>query len=601
MSIQENWNLKDLYKTEKEFDDELKQVKQDIMRLSDFKGRLYNNSKVFLEFKNFTNSLNEKMIKILAYSYLNYAQNMLDEKNIIRYKKVEALGELMENVTYFVAPELAKHEKEDFSNMIKEETELKEYGKLFEDIIENKKHVLDESQEQILASFSSAFGGYSNIYEILTNTEFKYNDVEDSKGKKHELTDSTYSLCLGSDDKVLRRNAFNEIYRVYSKFINTISEIFLRDIKIESVSVKNRKFKSSLEGAVKADESSIKVYETLVKSVNENININHEYMKFKKEILRKYLQNEELNIYDVYVNPYEKLLEKEKKKEKKIKIEEAKQIVLDALKPLGDEYLNLIEKSFTEGWLDIYPKENKERGAFSMGVYAVHPFVMLNYVGTQNDISTIAHELGHAMHSYYASSTQKIYNAGYTIMVAEVASTVNEILLANYLIENEEDILKKKMLLKEHIDGIRATLIRQTMFADFEEIIHSKSESDEILTANNLNDIYYSLVKKYFGEDIVLDENIKYEWARIPHFYSSYYVYKYATGITSAIYIANNILKQGDTYKDKYIKMLKTGGKDRSLKILKIADVDLEDEKIYEDAFKYLEDKINELINLEKS
>ena len=545
MNIQEKWNFKDIYKTEKEFEEDIKVVREEILKLSNFKGKLYKNAKNILKYNNKTNDISKKIEKISAYAFLQYAQDMSNEKNIVRYKKVEILGELISNTTYFVVPELSKMNKEDFDKILIEEPSLKEYKENFKDILENKKHILEDSQEQILATFSSTFGGYSTIFEILTNTEFKYNDIEDSKGKKYHLDESVYSLYLGSADETLRRNAFNELFRIYSMYINTIGEIFLRDIKTESVSVKNRKYKSSLEAAVKSDESSLKVYNTLVKSVNDNLDLNHKYLSLKKEVLNKYLKTNKLHIYDVYVNPYEDILEKNKK-EQSISIEQSKDIILEALKPMGDEYLSLVERAYSEGWLDVYPQENKQKGAFSLGVYGVHPYVMLNHVGKINDVSTIAHELGHAMHSYYADTTQEIYNSGYTIMVAEVASTVNEILLANYLIEKETDITKKKMLLMEHIDGIRATLIRQTMFAEFEKIVHDKSEDNEVLTSKNLNEIYFELVQKYFGKDVVIDENIKYEWARIPHFYNSYYVYKYATGITSAIYIAHNILNQGD-------------------------------------------------------
>ena len=599
MKIQEEWNFKDIYNTEKEFEEEIKLLKEEISSLTSFQGKLFKNAKNILKLKTKSNEISKKLEKISAYAYLQYAQDMANEKNIVRYKKVEILGELISNTTYFVVPELSKMNKEDFDKIMEEEPVLKEYKESFKDILENKKHILEDSQEQILATFSSTFGGYSNIYEILTNTEFKYNEIEDSKGKKYPLDESIYSLYMASGDEVLRKNAFNEIYRVYSMYINTIGEIFLRDIKTESVSVKNRKFKSSLEAAVKSDESSLKVYNTLVKSVNDNLDLNHKYINFKQEVLAKYLKQKDLHIYDVYVNPYEIVLEKNNK-DQKISINKSKEIILEALKPLGEEYLNLIKRAYSEGWLDVYPKANKQKGAFSLGVYGVHPYVMLNYVGKINDVSTIAHELGHAMHSYYTDTTQEIYNSGYTIMVAEVASTVNEILLANYLIEKETDIIKKKMLLMEHIDGIRATLIRQTMFAEFEKIVHDKSEQNEILTSNNLNEIYFDLTKKYFGKSVILDDNIKYEWARIPHFYSSYYVYKYATGITSAIYIAYNILKKGEEYKNKYIKMLKTGGKYKSLKVLKIADVDLEDENIYKESYKYLKDKIQELEDLDK-
>lgn len=599
MSIKEDWNVEDIYKNEAEFEEDLEKIRNLIPKIQEFKGKLYNNSKMILELERLSSYMSEIQGKISGYSYLCYAQNMLDESAIVRYKKVEALFDELSKASYFIVPELSKMDEEDFKKMMEEEPELKEHKLSYDILLENKKHVLEESQEQILATYGQAFGGYSEVYDILTNTEFKYNKIVDKDGNEHELTDSNYSLYLDSEDNVLRRNAFKEIYRLYKGHINTISEIFLRDVKIESVSVKNRKYNSSLEAAVKSDESTIKVYNTLVESVNKNLGLNHEYIKFKKDILKKYLNTDEFHIYDIYVNPYTKELERQNIADKHISINKAKDTVVEALKPLGDEYLEVVDRAFKEGWIDIYPKENKERGAFSMGIYGVHPYIMLNHVGTQNDVSTLAHELGHTMHSYYANTTQKIYHADYTIMVAEVASTVNEILLAEHLIRNEKDKLKKKMLLKEHIDGIRATLIRQTMFAEFEQNIHSRSENEEILTNTDLDKTYFDLVKKYFGDDIILDSEIESEWARVPHFYRSYYVYKYATGITSAIYIAHNILEKGEEYRDKYIEMLKTGGKIKSLDVLKIADVDLEDPKIYEDAFKYLKEKIDELIQLE--
>ena len=296
-------------------------------------------------------------------------------------------------------------------------------------------------------------------------------------------------------------------------------------------------------------------------------------------------------MYDLYVNPFE-----EEKDE--ITYEEARKEVENALSVMGKEYTDKLKEAFDNNWVDVYAKANKKSGAYSMGIYNVHPFVLLNFVNSKRDVSTIAHELGHSMHSYYSSSNQTIIDANYTIMVAEVASTVNELLLSNYQIKNEKDKVKKAELLYELLEMIRATLFRQAMFAEFEKTVHEKIENGNTLSSENLNSIYYDLNKKYFGNNMIVDEKIKYEWARIPHFYSDFYVYKYATGISCAINIANNILGQGETFIKKYIEMLKQGCSKKSIELLKMVDIDLEKEDVYKSAIDFYNEKIKELEKL---
>ena len=385
----------------------------------------------------------------------------------------------------------------------------------------------------------------------------------------------------------VRKQAFESMYSLYKKHINTITELYLSRVKQKVISSKLRKYESSLDAATNHDDSNVKVYETLLKEVNKNIHLNHEFIKLKANLFNK----EKIHMYDVYVNNFEV-------EDSKIEYEDAKQIVLDALKPLGEEYINTLKHAFENNWLDVYASDNKMSGAYSLGVHTLHPFVLLNYINSSRDVSTIAHELGHSMHSFYASKNQNIINANYTIMVAEVASTVNEILLANYLINKENDNKKKMALINEQLDLIRATLIRQSMFAEFEKEIHGRIEQGESLTSDNLNDIYFELVEKYFGSSCIIDENIKYEWARIPHFYRCFYVYKYATGITSAIVIASKILSGEEGYVERYINMLSQGGAKDSLSLLRMVDVDLEKEETYEEAFKYFENNLNELKKL---
>lgn len=377
------------------------------------------------------------------------------------------------------------------------------------------------------------------------------------------------------------------MYDKYSNFINTITELYLSNVKKTTVTANLRRYKSSLDMATKNDDSNLKVYETLINTINKKISVNHKFIKLKKKILKK----QEFHMYDLYVNPFEQ--EKDE-----ITYEEAKEEVLRALSIMGDEYINKLKEAFTNNWIDVYAKPHKKGGAYSMGIYGVHPFVLLNFVNSKRDVSTIAHELGHSLHSYYSNSNQNIINADYTIMTAEVASTVNEILLSNYQIENEKDIEKKKELLYELLEMIRATLFRQSMFAEFEKIIHEKIENGETLSSEDLNKIYYELNKKYFGNDIIVDKKIQYEWARIPHFYSDFYVYKYATGISSAISIASKIIKNGTPYIEKYINMLKQGCSKKSIDLLKMVDVDLETKEVYEDAIDFYNEKIKELEEL---
>lgn len=403
-------------------------------------------------------------------------------------------------------------------------------------------------------------------------------------GEEVELTDSTYTLYLKSQDINVRKQAFNLMYKKYSEFINTITEMYLSNVKAKSTTAKIRKYNSSLQKAVIEDDASIKVYNSLIESVNENISVNHEFLRLKKEILKL----PEMHLYDLYVNPFEQGKDE-------ITFEEAKQEVLNALEILGKQYIDKLNEAFENRWIDVYAKPNKRGGAYSMGVYNVHPYVLLNFVNSKRDVSTIAHELGHSMHSYYSNKEQNIIDANYTIMVAEVASTVNEILLSDYQIKNEKDDKKKAELLYELLEMIRATFFRQAMFAEFEKIVHEKVEKGESLSSEDFNKLYYELNKKYFGKEVIIDNQIQYEWARIPHFYSDFYVYKYATGISAAIAIATKILNNEPGFVERYIEMLKQGCSKKSIDLLKMVDVDLESKYTYDITINFYKNKINEL------
>lgn len=587
MNSKYEWNLKEIFKNEEEFEQTKTSLREDLNKIKTYEGKLCESAKNLCEtYKIYENAL-QKFEKLYAYGMLFYHLDMSNQEGIKLYKEVEGLGTEFSTATSFITPEITYADKEKIEGFLQENQDLQRYKRDITDILDEKEHTLSKAEENLLANYSELFSAPENVFDILTNAEFKFGTLIDSDGKEVEMTDSNYTIYLKDSNEKVRKQAFDLMYKKYSDFVNTITELYLANVKATAVSAKLRKYKSSLEKAVKADDASIKVYETLIETINKNMKVNHKFIELKKKLLNK----KEFHMYDLYVNPFQ-----EEKDE--ISFEEAKEEVLQALNIMGEEYISKLKEAFDSNWVDVYAKPNKRGGAYSMGVYGVHPYVLLNFVNSKRDVSTIAHELGHSMHSHYSNKEQPIIDSNYTIMTAEVASTVNEILLSDYQIKNETDKNKKAELIYELLEMIRATLFRQSMFAEFEKEVHEKVENKEMLSAENLNEMYYALNKKYFGEGMIIDEEIKYEWARIPHFYTNFYVYKYATGISAAISIATKILKQGEPFVKKYIEMLKQGCSKKSIDLLKMVDVNLESSEIYEDAIAFYNEKIDELEKL---
>lgn len=585
MSEQEQWNLKDIFENKEAYDREKENCEKLLQDIKEKEGSLAKGS------ENLENCYRtyEKALcsyeRIYSYAMLYYHIDMAKPETIKLYQEAENLGTKFSEMTAFIEPELLEMEEEKLQAYI-QNPRLQKYKRILEKLLEEKKHMLSKKQEEMLASYAEVFAGAENTFDTFTNTELKLGKMQ-IEGREEELTEANYSHFLKNNSQIVRKQAFEKMYDAYKNVSNTITQLYVTRVKEAVTTAKVRSYQSSLERAVKEDDSSLLVYENLVKVVRENLSKNHEFMKLKKQLLNL----PEIHLYDIYANP----LETEKDE---ITYEEAKKEVLQGLSILGEEYVQLLQKAFENRWLDVYPKQNKRSGAYSMGVYGVHPYVLLNFVNSKRDVSTIAHELGHSMHSYYASHTQGILDANYTIMVAEVASTVNEILLAEYQIQKEQDKQKKQALLYELLEMIRATFFRQTMFAEFEKKVHESIEKGEMLSAQDLNEIYYRLNEDYFGKEVVIDQEIQYEWERIPHFYTPFYVYKYATGISAAITIASNILAQRQGYKEKYIDMLKQGCMKKSIDLLKMVDVDLETEKPYEITLQYFKEKMKQLESL---
>ena len=583
-----NWNLKELFEDENALENSIKMFYELLDKIKTFKGRLGNSVDEMYEYFKVLEKTLELHERIYAYAMFKYHQDMSNVEAIKLYKRVEKISTDFSEVESFASPEISKISNERLEEFLTDDR-MKEFEKTIRDIMKEKEHILSEDVENVLAQYGEVFGASENTFDIFTNTEFEFDSIKDDDGNEMKMNAAIFSKYLTNKSENIRKQAFESMYRLYKKHINTITELYLTRVKSRVISSRIRNYKSSLDAATNNDDSNENVYHTLLDAMNKNLYLNHEYLSLKAKLLNK----EKLQMYDVYLNT----LETEKDH---IEYEDAKNTVLDALGILGEEYVNKLKEAFDNNWIDVYEKENKMGGAYSMGVHTLHPFVLLNFINSSRDVSTIAHELGHSMHSYYASKNQNIINANYTIMVAEVASTVNEILLANYLIKKEQDPIKKAALINEQLDMIRATLVSQSMFAEFERDVHSKIENGESLTSENLNEIYYELVKKYFGPSTEINEEIKYEWARIPHFYRCFYVYKYATGITSAIVIASKILAGEEGYVERYINMLSQGGAKDSLTLLRMVDVDLEKTETYEKAFKYFENNLNELKSLIK-
>ena len=579
-----NWNLKDIYQNIEDFNKEKKEIQDILKQIKEYEGKICETSENLYNCYRLYEQALEKYEKVYSYGMLTYHLDMSNQDSIKLFKEVETLGTEFSVATSYITPEITYADENQINQFIEKDERLKKYERDIKEILKNKKHILSKEEENLLANYSEVFSASENTFDTLTNTEFKFGTLIDENGKEVELTDSTYTLYLKNQNQEVRKQAFDLMYKKYSEFINTITEMYITNVKTKSTTAKLRKYNSTLEKAVDNDDASIGVYNSLIETIDENISVNYEFLKLKKKMLNL----PEMHMYDLYVNPCE-----EEKDE--ITFEQAKQEVLNALSVMGEEYVNKLKEAFDNNWIDVYAKPNKRGGAYSMGVYGVHPYVLTNFVNSKRDVSTIAHELGHSMHSYYSNTNQTVIDANYTIMVAEIASTVNEILLSDYQIKNETDKNKKAELLYELLEMIRATFFRQAMFAEFEKIAHEKIENGQMLSSEDLNNIYYNLNKKYFGPDVAIDEQIKYEWARIPHFYSDFYVYKYATGISAAIAIATKIINKEAGFVDKYINMLKQGCSKKSIELLKMVDVDLESKETYLNTIKFYNEKIEEL------
>lgn len=557
------WALEDIYATDEKWTEDLQKLKAMPERIAAFKGRLSESADTLYDFMQLSDE-----ISVLCDSLGNYAQRRSDE-DTANAKYQGFIGQLMNayvavnSAGSFETPEIISIEEDKLQEFYEDKPELKLYKRALDKLRRKKAHILSEAEEKILALTGEMGQSPENIYSMFSDADLRFPDAVDKDGKAHQVTHGSYIPLVQSEDRVLRKSAFESMYGTFDKFKNTCAATLSAQIKAVNFYAKARRYDSSLEAALDGTEVPVSVYKNLIEAVHDNMHYMYDYVALRKKLLGV----DELHFYDLYTPVVPDA-------DMKITFEEAKETVLKALAPMGEDYLAILKEGFENRWIDVYENEGKTSGAYSAGA-RVHPYVLLNHKDTLNCMFTLAHEMGHAIHSYLSNKNQPVVYSDYVIFVAEVASTCNEALLMQYLLKNTEDKKQRAYLINYFLEQFRTTLYRQTMFAEFELKINEMVAAGESLTAEGLNELYGQLNKLYFGDGIVLDDEIKLEWARIPHFYYDYYVYQYATGYSAAIALSQRILKYGEPAVKDYIGFLKGGCSTDPISLLKGAGVDM--------------------------
>lgn len=559
---QYKWALTDIYASDEKWEEDFSWLKEHGDDVLDYKGRITESSKTLAELLILTDKLSLIMEKLYVYAHMKKDEDNSQSKYQAMDDRAMNLDVELSSKMAFIDPEILECDSETINKYIAENPDLEPFDFFLEQLMRQKEHILDEKSEQILAMSHEMASNPKTTFGMLNNVDMTFGTVKNEDGEEVELTHGRYGDLMRSNDREVRKNTFAQYYKEFEDNKNTIAATLSGSVKAGLFYTKVRGYKSALERGLYGDNVPQEVYDNLISTIKEGIPALDRYFNIKKN----YLGIDTMHMYDIYA-PMET-----KEAKDKIPFSDAKDILLKGLAPLGEEYAGLLESAFSDSWMDVYENKGKTTGAYCWGVYGTHPFVLLNYQDNLDSVFTIAHELGHAMHSHFSDTSLPYSKAQYTIFVAEVASTVNEVLLNYHLLETTTDKDKKIAILHHFIEQFRTTLFRQTMFAEYEKLIHGDCAQGVPLTADHLTKTYYDLNKQYHPS-IECDDQIGYEWSRIPHFYNAFYVYKYATGFSAAVAIANGILKEGKV--DGYIKMLKSGGSDYPIELLKLAGVDM--------------------------
>ncbi|MFZ7824576.1 oligoendopeptidase F [Priestia sp. 40] len=587
IKVEDTWKLEDIFASDDAWEKEFEEVKALIPQMEKFKGKLGESAQTLYDALQEQDELTMRVSKLYTYAHMRYDQDTTNSFYQGLNDRIKTLYTQIASALSYVTPEILSIEESKIKQYMAEHKELKLYAHALDEITRERPHILSESEEALLAQASEVLGSSSNTFGMLNNADLEFPSIKDENGEEVEITHGRYIRFLESSDRRVREEAFKAVYETYGKFKNTFASTLSGTVKKDNFSARVRHYNSARHSALSTNNIPEEVYDNLVKTVNDNLHLLHRYIDLRKKVLGI----EELHMYDLYTP-----LVKDVKME--VTYEEAKDYILKGLKPLGEDYLNVLKEGFENRWVDVHENKGKRSGAYSSGTYGTNPYILMNWQDNVNNLFTLAHEFGHSVHSYYTRKTQPYPYGDYSIFVAEVASTCNEALLNNYLLKTIDDEKQRLYLLNHYLEGFRGTVFRQTMFAEFEHDVHVRAQNGEPLTPELLTKLYYDLNKKYFGDNLVIDEEIGLEWARIPHFYYNYYVYQYATGFSAAAALSKQILEEGDAAVERYVGFLKSGSSDYPIEVLKKAGVDMTTSQPIEEALAVFEEKLTEMERL---
>lgn len=560
----DTWNLADILPSEKAWEDLFYETEQALSGYKKYEGHLADSGEMLFSCLKFDEEISLKIETLFVYGKQKSDEDTGNAKYQEFAARARTLSYQAADLSSFLIPEILAIPEEILDRYRKTTAALKRYERTFEIILKKKAHTLSASMEALLAKSMEATSGPSDIFNMFNNADVKFPEITDEKNQLVRVTHGNYVALMEKQDRKVRMAAFHALYSVYKQFGNTLAATFASNVKQAGFYARARNYPSARAHSLSENEIPEEVYENLLKAVHEGLSYLHEYVSIRK----KALGTEELHMYDLYVPMVSR-------EERKISFEEAKTMVLEGLKPLGEEYLSLLKEGFENRWIDVYENEGKRSGAYSWGVYGIHPYVLLNFNGTLDSVFTLAHEMGHALHSWFSDKNHTYVDAGYKIFVAEVASTCNEALLIRHLLDTTEDKKERAYLVNHFMDSFRGTLYRQAMFAEFEAEAHRRAGAGEVLTAELLCGIYHGLNEAYFGPDMVVDPEIDYEWSRIPHFYAPFYVYQYATGFSAAIAVSSRIINGDEKVIKGYYEFLSGGNSMTPIDLLKLCGVDM--------------------------
>ena len=586
----DTWDLTTIFKNDEAFEEALKEVEGYLGKEEQFKGHLADSADTLCDALALEDEIGTKLEKVYVYAHLKQDQDTSNDKYTGFESRAHQLIIKISSAWSFLVPEILQIDEDKLQSFIETNDNLKRYEFDLKLINEKRPHILDAEQERLLTEAQDALSTPSNVYGMFSNADLEFEDAVDKDGEKHPLTQGTFIKYLESDDRELRQSAYNNLYKAYGAYNNTLGSTLAGEVKKNVFNARTHNYKTARERALSNTHIPEEVYDNLVKTVHKYLPLLHRYTKLRKELLAV----DELKMYDLYT-PMVKDVKFE------MPYEEAKEWMLKALEPMGEEYLDVVKEGLNNRWVDVYENKGKRSGGYSSGAHLTNPFILLNWSNTVSDLYTLIHEFGHSAHSYFSRKHQPSNSSDYSIFVAEVASTCNEALLSDYMDKHLDDE-RRLLLLNQELERFRATLFRQTMFAEFEHKIHQIEEAGEPLTATRMNDEYAKLNKQYFGDVVETDDNISKEWSRIPHFYMNYYVYQYATGYSAAQSLSHQILTEGKPAVERYInEFLKKGSSNYPIEILKNAGVDMTSPEPIEQACEVFEQKLDTFEKLMKA